>query len=103
MTQVVVSNSALTEMPGRLNNIHMCINRKTHSPHGRWSGGPSSAWQGYLGDVTTCPQSITYGPSNNRCSSAFSVWGTAVPEPGPLALLGAGLMGAFRRKRSKRA
>lgn len=58
------------------------------------NGGPSSAWENTIGDVTICPDGSP-GPGN-RCSTTFEILGDAsVPEPasalivfGALALLG---------------
>lgn len=51
------------------------------------NGGPSSAWQESLGDVTICPGGVP--APGNRCSAAFEITGdvAAVPEPGSALML----------------
>lgn len=70
------------------------------------NGGPSSAWQVSLGDVTSCPGGVP--AANNRCSTSFEILGgpPTVAEPNSalvlmsaLALLGFGFSGRLVRRK----
>ena len=64
--------------------------------------GPSGAWQNVNGYLTAANGNCTTGNLNGYCSESFTIFdtGSAVPEPGTLALGGFGLvlLGALRRK-----
>ena len=64
--------------------------------------GPSEAYDSSLGYLTAANANCTTGGPTGYCSESFTIFdtGSAVPEPGTLALGGFGLvlLGALRRK-----
>ncbi len=65
------------------------------------NGGPSQIWDSDLGYN---PDPWDYAPSFGSTSDPFQIFGTAIPEPASLALLGSGLFSlVWQRRRNIRS